>query len=1204
MQTSAVAQSSHAPIEANSDGAAVGPSPVDQAALARPYLGRRLAEGEAWCLVSQKWWDTWSAYVHLDDKAGLSKPEELDVSEPPRFVRSISGPKSGSAPPPIDNSYILERNDPSEASVPVLQRGLLEQQDFTLVPQELWKLLHLWYGGGPEIRRNVIKISPTELQVELHPLRVTLFKADATGEVAANAATTVVASRRSTVRDLLKQCLTDLGVTCKADDARLWICEDGSSDPAVLADVQGWQVVQPATETLEDIGIQDGAKAIVEVCARTSLMNLSRSESKEGWPLFARHRKEYKAKAVKDPRKPDCALVTGDRIDASAMEGISQYSRAWYPATVIQDDDPERVLVQFQHRKAPPRKMPELAKDKPSSGAGYFMSEKRTVELTDEAKDALGKVYDYYASLAENKSHMDKKAIAAMISCATNTVCQQDDFRVSSMVRDYDEDADGLLSLEDFLKYWAARVASQSYNLNFELERLFGRAKVDYGSEEDKLLRAGKEWIERTSERLAPFKSHNAQYPYIRKEDREFSDFQREDWVDFRLGKEWRSARISMVDWDDWTVLVAPSATTSSSSSKIPSSLGSRLLDDYDAKEWVPMESERLAPHQTKSLEDAVEVHLPEVAAPGAGVCEMPGAAGLTNLGNTCFMNSTLQALSNSPLLRQYYRSGRYKADICKCPLSMDGRLAAGFAEVLGLLWSDTQKVISPTRLKALVGEKRPDFQGYQQHDAQEFLTFLLDGLHEDGNRVPYPRPIVEDPEVEGKTDRDVASEAWAKYLTRNNSRIVELFQFQLRSEVTFPDTAKQYKSLTFDPIMYLSLPVPKPPHSVPVTVLPLGYPNVPPLKLVIEIGFDKCFKDLEAELVTELRKHEDTAESANENGKRSPRCFLFADMFDNRPARFFDSDHGIKDIRATDKIWALEVELLRQVPEEKQKFAAVLVRTRPEKNAWSSLRQFAPPRAIAFEPGVTTNTQVRSELMEYAESLHRVLVPESPGLAAGAVTVTTIAYSHYSREDGDHLPEGGVFKLEQQDSLCLNFLNGKFTSDALPAAVDASANGKGSADVTLERCLDNFSSCEELSQDDWVYCRQTKNFEKSLKKLDIWSVPEFLIVHLKRFGRERLTGPLEKIDTLVRFPMELDLSTRVQGPLDDRGAHYSLYAVVNHSGGMGHGHYTAYAKVGEGDDRTWFHFNDSFVTAAQESNIVSKAAYILFYERCAARSD
>jgi ubiquitin carboxyl-terminal hydrolase 4/11/15 len=64
----------------------------------------------------------------------------------------------------------------------------------------------------------------------------------------------------------------------------------------------------------------------------------------------------------------------------------------------------------------------------------------------------------------------------------------------------------------------------------------------------------------------------------------------------------------------------------------------------------------------------------------------------------------------------------------------------------------------------------------------------------------------------------------------------------------------------------------------------------------------------------------------------------------------------------------------------------------------------------------------------------------------------------------------------------------------------------------------------------------------------------------------------------------------------DHEPALYDLIAVSNHYGGMGGGHYTAYAKNHQ--DGCWYHFDDSTVSATTETAIVTKAAYVLVYER------
>ena len=67
------------------------------------------------------------------------------------------------------------------------------------------------------------------------------------------------------------------------------------------------------------------------------------------------------------------------------------------------------------------------------------------------------------------------------------------------------------------------------------------------------------------------------------------------------------------------------------------------------------------------------------------------------------------------------------------------------------------------------------NFSGFQQQDSQELLAFLLDGLHEDLNRV-VNKPYDELKDSDGRPDDVVAQEAWENHVRRNKSVIVDLF--------------------------------------------------------------------------------------------------------------------------------------------------------------------------------------------------------------------------------------------------------------------------------------------------------------------------------------------------------------------------------------------------------------------------------------------
>lgn len=172
---------------------------------------------------------------------------------------------------------------------------------------------------------------------------------------------------------------------------------------------------------------------------------------------------------------------------------------------------------------------------------------------------------------------------------------------------------------------------------------------------------------------------------------------------------------------------------------------------------------------------------------------------------------------------------------------------------------------------------------------------------------------------------------------------------------------------------------------------------------------------------------------------------------------------------------------------------------------------------------------------------------------------------------------------------------------------------------ITLEECLDEFERAEVLSEQDMWYCPRCKEHRRASKKFDLWKTPDYLIAHLKRFSSSGWRR--DKLDVLVDFPIEgLDLTSRVIQKEDGKEEIYDLIAVDDHYGGLGGGHYTAYAK--NFVDGRWYNYNgenhkdtrpvkvrrnkrltlnklDSSVSSVSDpSSVVTSAAYLLFYRR------
>lgn len=62
-------------------------------------------------------------------------------------------------------------------------------------------------------------------------------------------------------------------------------------------------------------------------------------------------------------------------------------------------------------------------------------------------------------------------------------------------------------------------------------------------------------------------------------------------------------------------------------------------------------------------------------------------------------------------------------------PLGSKGNLACSYAELIREIWTGNDDVISPFKLKKSIGNVASQFSGYGQHDSQEFISYLIDGL-------------------------------------------------------------------------------------------------------------------------------------------------------------------------------------------------------------------------------------------------------------------------------------------------------------------------------------------------------------------------------------------------------------------------------------------------------------------------------------------
>lgn len=176
----------------------------------------------------------------------------------------------------------------------------------------------------------------------------------------------------------------------------------------------------------------------------------------------------------------------------------------------------------------------------------------------------------------------------------------------------------------------------------------------------------------------------------------------------------------------------------------------------------------------------------------------------------------------------------------------MNGEIAKKYGDLLKQLWGGETYAVEPREFKWTLQRFAPQFEGYQQHDSQELLAFLLDGLHEDLNRV-VKKPYVPAIESNGRPDAEVAELSWQGHKSRNNSAIVDLFQGQLKSRVQCPTCPRV--SVTFDPFMYLSLPMPMKSTRPLTVILRRQDGQVPPTKLLLSTEKSASVLDLKRQI-------------------------------------------------------------------------------------------------------------------------------------------------------------------------------------------------------------------------------------------------------------------------------------------------------------------------------------------------------------------
>ncbi|XP_032065917.1 ubiquitin carboxyl-terminal hydrolase 4 [Thamnophis elegans] len=617
-----------------------------------------------------------------------------------------------------------------------------------------------------------------------------------------------------------------------------------------------------------------------------------------------------------------------------------------------------------------------------------------------------------------------------------------------------------------------------------------------------------------------------------------------------------------------------------------------------------------------------------------------PGLCGLSNLGNTCFMNSALQCLSNTPPLTDYFLEDKYEAEINQDnPLGMRGEIAEAYAELIKQMWSGRNSHVAPRMFKTQVGRFAPQFSGYQQQDSQELLAFLLDGLHEDLNRVKK-KPYLELKDANGRPDSVVAKEAWENHRLRNDSIIVDIFHGLFKSTLVCPKCSKI--SVTFDPFCYLTLPLPLKKDRSMEVFLVFADPQRKAMQFRIVVPMMGGISDL--------------CDALSKISGIPAENMVVTEVYNHRFQKIFQMDEGLTHIMPKDNIFVYEV---CKATEDSAECVTLSVYFREKKARQSSATPgtvlYGQPLLIAVPKHKLTIEYLYNVILERIGRYVKIDLKEEYSdvcldndTCNGFTNISEGDAEEMEHQDSEEnkqkIPDADASRSEERDGqvegkqhqkkqlFSFSFVNSYGTSEVnclttegkilklssyATVAIDWDSDTrkllfdeheaqafekhnsmfqsqKKKTSVALRECIELFTTMETLGEHDPWYCPNCKKHQQATKKFDLWSLPRILVVHLKRFSYNRYWR--DKLDTVVDFPIrDLNMSEFVCDPAASPYV-YDLIAVSNHYGGLGVGHYTAYAK--NKINGKWYYFDDSNVSPASEEQIVTKAAYVLFYQR------
>uniref|UniRef100_A0A671W1E0 Ubiquitin carboxyl-terminal hydrolase n=1 Tax=Sparus aurata TaxID=8175 RepID=A0A671W1E0_SPAAU len=533
------------------------------------------------------------------------------------------------------------------------------------------------------------------------------------------------------------------------------------------------------------------------------------------------------------------------------------------------------------------------------------------------------------------------------------------------------------------------------------------------------------------------------------------------------------------------------------------------------------------------------------------------GLTGMKNIGNSCYMNAALQALSNCPPLTQFFLdcSGLVRTD--KKPA-----LCKSYQKLISELWHKKRpSYVVPTSLSHGIKLVNPMFRGYAQQDTQEFLRCLMDQLHEE-----LKEPLTEcnmsgegsDGEEIRDGDRSPSEDEFLSCDSGSSSDRGEgggacdgelLLQDDTGGPISEKERLKE-RRVSGSPLRGGSQEMDE--DADVDTAAEEGAPERP-----------------EEEEVPPTTTTEPDNEASMTQSQSTP-CSPVRTLQELHP-KLSSSPPRSSPLRSAGPAYSF-------------KKAQLLLSTRKKKQS-----HYRSVISDIFDGSILSLVQC---------------------LTCDRVSTTVETFQDLSlpipgKEDLAKLHSSIHQNLPVKTGVCPDTYNSQgwisFIMDSIRRfVVSCIPTWFWGPMVTLEDCLAAFFAADELKGDNMYSCERCKKLRNGVKYCKVLRLPEILCIHLKRFRHEVMYS--FKISSHVSFPLEgLDMRPFLAKESPSQVTTYDLLSVICHHGTAGSGHYIAYCQnVINGQ---WYEFDDQYVTEVHETVVQNAEAYVLFYRKSSEES-